>query len=173
MKSLTTALFLLLATFCFSQNKSNPEAELLLTWEKFKSALKSNNKELLKSISADSIWCLDCTDNTDLEYKKMDSLRNDDPDWYENLYGKWVNIPFEQFYSDDLPLIFDKNLLNRLDDTTKVGLGLPHKYNSYYEFLILTMDPDSRYKGFEGYQRVLQFCKTNEGYKFCGVSSVP
>src|SRR5207302_1961059 len=137
---------------------------------------------------SDCIFCGDCVTNNPIEDSSFISVEKNNPDlYYDKLYTEFRYIPIEKFIKNDLPLIFNSKIKSRMLDTSKLAfVDNEHNKNLYRkicitdtvqidktkhkEVLLTSVDPNDHY---EGAQHAYAFILTNEGYKFCGFSTIP
>jgi len=173
-----------LTTFTPADNDSL----LKSTWTKFSNAVLNKDFKSLKFLSTDSILCVWCVTNTQIEDSLFEifKIKNENI-WYEKLYTQFCFISTENFIKEDFEFIFTDKIKTRLLDTTKLNftddnhnaklylrygiIGTIQKVKpDFREVLLTSIDPNLN---FEGSQFAFAFVKLNGQYKFCGFSTIP
>ncbi len=151
----------------------NEYIELANAWKTFLKAVSTNNIRELKRLSVGKIRCLACLDNSEDEDKKMDKFKMTEPDWYEKLYKEKMFIPINKFCKQDYPIIFSNKFIKKLQNSKPAYIVDYIDDDKTYEVIIATAKPGELFPNHEGVLHLFQFKKTNNGYKFCGIDSVP
>jgi hypothetical protein len=160
-------------SFGFDILNPGEEAELAIAWKSFLKAVSTDDMKKLKGLSAGKIRCLLCVDNTEEKDREMTRSMKTDPDWYEKLYKEEVFIPVDRFCREDYPIIFKRDFKKKLQ-TRKPSYGSEDSNGKkIYEVIITTTNPGELGPKHEGGQHFFQFIKTDNGYKFWGIDTIP
>jgi hypothetical protein len=164
------------------------DEKLKLTWTLFAKAILANDTISIKKLSTNCINCSVCVTNTPLEDSLFENFKKNNPEnWYEELYEELCYIPIDNFIKNDLLIIFNNKIKPRMLDSSKIAFFDDYHNRNLYqkicisatakidktkhkEVLLTSVDPNNH---FEGAQHAYAFILTNEGYKFCGFSTIP
>lgn len=147
--------------------------ELVNAWRIFLKAVSTHDMRKIRNLSAERIRCVSCLENTEKETKEMIKYQTTQPDWYEKLYEKKVYIPINKFFEEDYPIIFTKKFIRKLQDSEPTYAVEDFDDQKIYEVIITTSNPGEPSLGHEGGLHLFQFVKTNKGYKFWGIDTIP
>lgn len=157
-------------------------------WKDFAQAIVANDAKRIAQLSADCIRCSECVINTPAEDDAFNDFKDENPDsWYDKLNTELSYIPIDRFIKEDEKLIFDQAAKSRLMDPSKVKIMDDNVNKKLYEkscvaeqsdldeaklkeVLVTVSGPSNKS---EGIQKVFTFIDTEEGYKFCGYSTIP
>ncbi len=143
------------------------------TWHEYLDAASTNNLKKLKNLSADRIRCLFCLENTEVEEKEIEKCTDTDPNWYNKRYEEKVYIPINTFLQEDYPLIFTKKFIERLRARQPAYRAEHFHGQKIYGVIIQTLKPGELSPGHEGSLYIFQFLKTEKGYQFWGIDTIP
>ncbi|HOI73771.1 MAG TPA: hypothetical protein PLO63_06430 [Syntrophales bacterium] len=149
------------------------KAELAKAWQTFLNAVSANDIRTIRNLSAEKIRCLACVDNTDREDEEMTRFRATDPDWYETLYREKIFIPVEVFCEQDYPLVFSEPLKRRMREKTPVFAVEDFDGRKLHVVIVQTSEPGEFSPRDEGVVHLFQFVKTDHGYRFWGIDTIP
>ena len=161
---------LFIVQISFSQTESVLENDPLLkeSWLNFKSAVKKADINTLKVLCADSVKFSMYMGNHEMLASEAPDLTESD---YEkkNLYTNYFYMPQESFVKEELPYVFDNNVINRMDDMKMLRIIKATNSDSEYQFLITIADPD---EDFAGTEMGLRFKKGNGTFLLCGIDTI-
>lgn len=167
---------------------SNSDEEFKKAWMNFVNAVLTGNLKEIKGLSSHCIYCTDCVTNTPKESSVFDTFRNtNQKTWSNKLYNEFSYLPIDEFLREDLPIIFDSTTKSRMIDISKFRFQYDNRNQDLYqksciikgssslkgtiiEMFVTINDPSSENEGLE---KAFAFIKTEEGYKFCGYSTIP
>ncbi len=149
------------------------KAELAKAWQAFLKAVSTSDIRAFRNLSAETIRCLSCLDNTDREDEEMTKFRATDPDWYETLYRERIFIPVEVFCEQDYPLVFSEQLKRKMREKTPVFAVEDFDGRKLHVVIVQTSEPGEFSPRDEGTVQLFQFLKTDNGYKFWGIDTIP
>lgn len=131
----------------FSQTSTDLEniPELKETWANFKQAVRKADKNQLRYLCADSVRFSMYMGNNELLCSQSVELSESDYDEQRNLYTNFFYVPFELFVNEELQFVFDKNIINRMDDLSMLRIIKSDDSESEYKFYIKISDPDEAY----------------------------
>ena len=152
---------------------STERSKLAAAWKTFVQAVAAHDTEKIKRVSVEKIRCPACVDNTEEEDKDMETFRMTEPDWYKKLYEEKVFIPVNTFCKQDYPIIFSELFIKKLQNSTPAYRVDDLGNETLYEALIPAAKPGELAPGHEGGLHLFQFIKTNKGYKFWGIDTIP
>ena len=152
---------------------NNENLELADAWKIFLKAVATNDMGIIMRLSVGKIRCLACLDNTEEEDKEMTNYRMTEPDWYEKLYKEIIFIPVDRFCRQDYPIIFTKELIEKIQNSNPAYAVEDFDDEKIYEVIIETTKPGELSPGHEGGQHLFQFIKTKNGYRFWGIDTIP
>ena len=151
----------------------NENIELANAWKIFLKAVLTNDMRKIRNLSVERIRCLSCLENTEKEAKEMIKYQTTEPDWYEKLYEEKIYIPINAFCKQDYPIIFTKKFIKKLQDSKPAYAVEDFNGKKIYEVIITTSKPGESSLEHEGALHLFQFVKTNNGYKFWGIDTIP
>ncbi|MDM3872024.1 hypothetical protein QSV34_11765, partial [Porticoccus sp. W117] len=111
--------------------------------------------------------------NTKKEADELVRQRSNNLNWYDEFYAKKAFMPSEQFFKNEVPIIFTNDLIDRLKSRKTQFLERNDIEYGYIEILVNTVESDEIEAEHEGIQHVFGFKSTDNGYKFCEISTVP
>ncbi len=177
MKIKTVTTILLIVTILYSCSKSKKEDQSLLvektiekTWVEFLTIVQEKDKTAFKEISSDRIRCYLCLENTLAEQKELESKRESDPNWYDQLYDKDIYIPIDRFVKEDFDLIFSSEFVSILKEKKTIFYKREDRKTEVYEVLVTTTEPSAEH---EGGQHNFQFIKKKGGWKLSEIGTIP
>lgn len=157
-------------------------------WSAFTKAIISGDEKALRASSASCIYCVECLENTPAEDSAQRRFQEVHPrSWYRRKYSKQRYIPAERFISNDVPIIFDKETISRLNNPSLLMFHNDsvnkHLYEKNcivkprdrrnaecYEVFVQVVDPSP---ASEGFQKAFAFMRVGSRYIFCGYSTIP
>lgn len=169
-----------------SSTLSQENKELKAVWDEFKFAIKKNDLQLLKKLSADCIYCHECTTNSPAEIAKMEKILKADPD--ANIdYLDQQDVPINRFIKEDVNYVFNADAKAFFFNDSNIewisereDVGFMSNSNCYNAKkitspikLIEVSVGDKHCHGEECSQTIFSFVQTKEGYKFCGFINIP
>jgi len=180
MKRLVSILLFLCVVSCHQKvmvdpitNNASMQQDIEKTWVRFIEAISDNNLNKLRLVATQKIRCFSCVDNTEQESKELQKFTETDPDWYNKLYDQKIFIPLDKFFNEDVPIIFNKDLMGKVK-TGKVNyVERSIGKESFYEIIVATIEPGEFAPLDEGVLHVFLFVKTADGYKFTGIDTIP
>jgi hypothetical protein len=113
-------------------------SEIVKTWNNFKSVVESRDCNQFNSVSAKTINCYMCLENTDEEITALNQFKESNPNWYDKLYDEKVFISPAQFCKNDLAIIFNKSLMPILRTGKTIYSKNQQEEATYYEILVTT-----------------------------------
>lgn len=175
------ALFVLIGTMLLFQepptSSSKPvkqeggngvQVEETKVWQTFISAVNKGNKDKFREISASTIKCFDCLENTESEGVALTQMKMDDENWYERIYSEQIFVPIDKFMVQDYDLIFTPAFVKILEN--KPPSYFLTNNNENLEVVVTTVEPSAE---FEGMQHVFHFRKEEGAWKFAELSTIP
>jgi len=158
----------------FGQNTADikSEPELLQTWSTFKQAIKNSDKSSLKSICTDSVKFSMQMGDLKLLASAADELPASDNKKVIIDFDNFFYLEFDEFYTYEMPQIFDDNVLKRLEDETKMRLIKADEPDADFKFFITVTDPDPEDGLLSGNEIVLRFKKAGSNYLFSGIDTI-
>ncbi len=155
----------------FSQTSTDIEnvPGLKETWTNFIQAVKKVDKKQLKYLCADSVKFSMYMGNNEFLCSQSVELSESDYEEKRNIYTNFFYVPFESFVNEELQFVFDKNLINRMDDLSKLRIIKSDDLDSEYKFYITISDPD---EDFAGAEMALRFKKDKGAFLFCGIETI-
>jgi hypothetical protein len=161
---------LMLCSISFSQSQSTLESDPLLkeSWMTFKSALKKSDLNTLKILCADSVKFSMYMGNHEMLASETPELSESDYD-KKNLYTNYFYMPQESFVTEELPYVFDSNVINRMDDQSMLRIVKTNGGDSEYQILITIADPDEEFAGTE---MGVRFKKEKGTFLLCGIDTI-
>lgn len=152
-KILTILLFGGISTF--AQNISSTDSlKVVKTFETLFSAIETNNKEILTSISTDKIYCIICRKSTD------------SPD-NRHMYDR------KEFLDSYLEKIKNSNSYQRIGKSNELILVRENGNRSDITAFWTIYKRDELALGHEGGQFGIYFKKVNGEFKFAGMETIP
>jgi hypothetical protein len=162
------------------QTQQEADSSFYSYWEIFKKALSRNAVSEIKNLSLQTINCPACLSATHEKDSLLDKYREDHPKtWYNDLYSRLCFIEINKFLLEDYPLIVDSSLVKRIHQNDKIrfhvqktdsketGKEVP---TTIFEVLITSIDPTNE---LEGMQKVFQFIRVKNKFKFYGYFTIP
>ena len=107
--------------------------------------------------------------NNELLCSQSVELSESDYDEQRNLYTNFFYVPFELFVNEELQFVFDKNIINRMDDLSMLRIIKSDDSESEYKFYIKISDPD---EGFSGTEMALRFKKDKGAFLLYGIDTI-
>lgn len=153
--------------------ENREKIELINTWKIFLQAVSTRDLNKIRNISVEKIRCLSCVDNTAEEDREIENLQTTNLDWYKKLYEEKVYIPINKFCEEDFPLIFTAEYMRKIQDREPTYAVEDFNDRKIYEVIIPASKPGELAAGHEGVLHIFQFVKTNTGYKFWGIDTIP
>ncbi len=152
---------------------SHEYIELADAWQIFLQAVSTGDPKIIRNLSAERIRCLSCLENTEEEEKEMEIYKATVPDWYKRLYEEKIYIPVDKFCREDYPIIFTKQFIRKLRAVKPTYATEDYNDRKIYEVVVSTSKPGEMSPGQEGCLHLFQFIKTNSGYRFWGIDTIP
>ena len=143
------------------------------TWEEFVTAAEKKDSSLLKPLLMDTVRCYLCLENTEEELNELDLLRENNKNWFNIVYRDKIKIPADRFIREDVPILFNREMIQRLKKR-RIGFlereidGIIH-----FEIMVTTQEDNEVIQGLEGVQHVFDFKKTDKGYRLTEISTIP
>ena len=154
--------------------EASPENALIeKAWKDYRTAAYRRDAAGLKELTLETVHCYLCLENTEKEYERLDYIREHDPDWYDKLYQKMIYIPRGEFIENDLPLLFNERMKERLESRFTQYHQRDLDGALHYEILVTTTDPGEVALTHEGGQHAFLFKKTRTGYRLSEISTIP
>ena len=154
-------------------NNTTIQQDIEKTWARFIEAISDNNLNKLRLLATHKIRCFLCVDNTEQESRDLQKFMETDPDWYNKLYDQKIFIPLDKFFNEDVPIIFNKDLIGKMKAAKVNYVERSIEKESFYEIPVATIEPGEFAPLDEGVQHVFLFIKTADGYKFTGIDTIP
>ncbi|MDH5654760.1 MAG: hypothetical protein OEZ34_02555 [Spirochaetia bacterium] len=152
---------------------SEEKKDIEKMWVRFIDAAEKKDQNLLKMLIDDSVLCYFCIENTRAEADEVASLRNDGRLFESDLYEKKIRIPADHFISEDVPLIFNRDMIYRLRNAKTHYIFRKISGEKYFEIIVTTTEPGEFHPGHEGGQHVFQFRQSESGYLLTDISTIP
>ena len=146
---------------------------LINTWKIFVKAVSVKDWNKIRKISVEKIRCLSCVDNTGQEGKEIENLQTTDVDWYKKLYEEKIYIPINKFCEEDFPIIFTAEFIKKIQDSEPTYAVEDFNDRKIYEVIIPRVKSGELPTAHEGVLHIFQFVKTEQGYKFWGIDTIP
>ena len=143
------------------------------TWALFIEAVSDNNLNKLRLLATPEIRCLLCVDNTEQESGELQKFMDTDSDWYNKLYDQKMYIPLDEFFTEDVPLIFNKDLIGKMKSLKVKCIERSNEKESSCEIPVAAIEPGGLAPSDEGVLYLFLFKKTAVGYKFTGIDTIP
>jgi hypothetical protein len=147
--------------------------ELINTWQIFLQAVSIGDLNKIRNISVEKIRCLSCVDNTGEEDKEIENLQKTNLDWYKKLYEEKVYIPINKFCEQDFPIIFTAEYIRKMQNSEPTYAVEDFNDRKIYEVIIPGVKSGELPTAHEGVLHIFQFVKTDHGYKFWGIDTIP
>ncbi|SNR53074.1 hypothetical protein SAMN04488009_2169 [Maribacter sedimenticola] len=163
-------LLLFISSWSCQQDKKDSNDELSTMWSSFLSDLAARDKVAFKNASGNVIRCYDCLENTPTEREYISRLRDTDSLWYETIYQDLIYISVDSFIAKDYDIMFNKPFINLLRTNETIQLMDTIDDTITADILVTTTPPTLN---FEGAQHSFTFIKTNAGWKFKEVATIP
>jgi hypothetical protein len=180
MKRLAVIVFVFCAASCHQNvpvgpvtNNTAMQQDIEKTWAQFIEAVSENNVNKLKSVATPEIRCLLCLDNTGQESSELQKFMDTDPNWYNKLYDHKIYIPLDKFFTEDVPLIFTKDLIGKMKAGKVKCVGRSNGKEAFCEVPVAAIEPGRAAPADEGVLYLFLFKKTADGYKFSGIDTIP
>lgn len=103
----------------------------------------------------------------------MQKFIETNPNWYNDLYDKKIFIPLDTFINEDVPIIFNKNVIEKMKAAKVNYVECSMDGKPCYEIPVMITRPGEFAPGDEGVQYLFLFVQTPEGYKFSGIDTIP
>jgi|GEM_PF-3467467 hypothetical protein len=172
-KLLLFSLFLYISNLSFGQAAANlnTEPELMKTWNTFTKAIKDSDKNSLQTICTDSVkFSMQMGDLKLLASASDESAVESNKDVIID-FDNYFYIMFDEFYTYEMPQIFDNNVITRLNDKSKLRLIKSNEPDADFKFFVTVTDPDPE-DGVAGNEMVLRFKKNGGNYRFSGIDTI-
>lgn len=141
-----------------SFQKEISKKEITQTWNSFLNSLSTNNKKAFIELSNNQIRCYDCLENTLIEEKELENMRESDSLGYDKIYDSLIYVPINDFVKNDFDLIFNPEFVKILKEKKTTFHKNTIDNVEYYEVLVTTTEPTLDH---EGGQHSFQFKKVN------------
>ncbi|MCF6365035.1 MAG: hypothetical protein L3J35_02425 [Bacteroidales bacterium] len=148
------------------------EPELLQTWTEFKKAVKNSDKSSLKNICTDSVKFSMQMGDLKLLASAADELPSANDKKVIIDFDNFFYLKFDEFYTYEMPQIFDDNVMARLDDESKMRIIRSNEPDADFKFFITVTDSDPEDGFVSGNEIVLRFKKTGGNFLFSGIDTI-
>ena len=171
--------FFLLSLFFFSLQLSNAqnstnlenEPELSKTWISLTKAIKDSDKVMLQNLCTDSVKFSMQMGDLKLLASAAEEIDLNEASNVIIDFDNFFYLRFDEFYTYEMPQLFDENVLNRLNDLSKLRLIKAEEPDADFKFFLTVTDPDPE-DGLPGNEMVLRFKKYGNHYQFSGIDTI-
>lgn len=154
----------------YSTNLEN-EPELSKTWTSFTKAIIDSDKVLLQNLCTDSVKFSMQMGDLKLLASSSEEIESTETSNVIIDFDNFFYLRFDEFYTYEMPQLFDENVLNRLNDQSKLRLIKTNEPDADFKFFLTVTDPDPE-DGLAGNEMVLRFKKSNGQYQFSGIDTI-